>query len=159
MNKVVEAEIVDTRISEKETKSVALFEMGEVKKFLKRAGLRSVNTIPKDVELEIKFTGDGFKMGTYPVPEGGKTIEREGLMTKAIITYAPEASHLIFGVEYLLCLSKNGIIGLGNYNNAHGGNHNLKDRTFKVFNKNNKTYIWTEVMTEEKTNEGTEQQI
>lgn len=159
MNKVVQPEIVDTQIG-KENKSVALLERKGVKEFLKRNGVRIVNTIPEGVEIEIKFTSDEIKPGKYPAKDNsGKTIEREGLLTKAIITYTPEASKMFCGVEYLLSLSKNAFVGLFNYLNASGSSHNLGGRTFKVLNKNKHTYMWTEVYAEERTNKGTEQQI
>ena len=157
--KKVNVEIVDTKIVGNETKNVAMIETKEVKEFLKRNSIRIANTIPENVEIEIMFTSDEFKVGKYPARENGSTIEREGIFTKAILTYIPEASNMICGIEYPLSLPKNAIIGLANYNNANGGNHKLKDRTFKVFNKGRKTYMWTEVFTEEHAKEEAEQQI
>jgi len=109
---------------------------------------REYNTIPKKVELKITFHEAIPELGSYNFQKNGKTIERAGGIVKATVQYNKKASHLTMSEEHPISIPKNAIKGLFNEIKATNKNFNIKNRTFKVFNKNNQTYEWTEVKEE-----------
>jgi len=125
-------------------------ENAEVLKVFQKNGIRFVNTLRCETTLKVTFKEITGKADYYySESETGKAIKRYGLIINALIEYNEDASDLVMGVVYPLALSKNALMGLGNYLSAKHKSGNMKDRTFMIENRNSHTYVWNEVTQED----------
>ncbi|MBN1386353.1 hypothetical protein JW968_05270 [Candidatus Woesearchaeota archaeon] len=108
-------------------------------------GEREYNTLPEKVELVIIFHEEWPEAVKYQFHSKSNVGERNAMGILATVRYNVNASNMIMGDKYPLALSRGAMVGLANYIKNNGGNYDLNDRTFKVLNKNRKTYVWKEI--------------
>jgi hypothetical protein len=123
------------------TEAGGFFRARSLQEFMKS---RDYNTIPKKVKVTLRFLEDEPHVGTYDYRDGkGNDSKRDAALIMAEIAYEPQASHLIMGKPFPVALSKCALQGLENELQHRGFQGTLKDRTFHVYTKNCKTYVWT----------------
>ncbi|KHO46078.1 MAG: hypothetical protein QS98_C0005G0025 [archaeon GW2011_AR3] len=123
----------------------SLFDDEEFKKMIAEGILREHNTIPEKVNLQVTFKEASGKCKKYHYFAKSREGEQVSYVINSVIGYNENAGQLLMSFEFPLALSKNAFICLANYLSANKKTTNLKDRTFSVYNKNRKTYLWKEI--------------